>query len=105
MKLRTIMKPKLIRDSIPDMPNDNWVEINNDYAYKLLKEKLHEEVQELAESDYKDLDEFADILEVLYSLARKAKFTPKTLEVARIIKLKERGGFSNKMLTVSDGDS
>ncbi len=93
------MKPKLIRDSIPGMSDDAWMEANKEYAYQMLKEKLHEEVQELVDSDYKDLNEFADVLEVLYSLARKVKLTPKNIEIARVIKVKERGGFSNKILT------
>jgi predicted house-cleaning noncanonical NTP pyrophosphatase (MazG superfamily) len=89
---------KLIRDSIPGIPDDAWYEADKKTAYEYLKLKLDEEIQELKDSDYKDLYEFADVLEVLYELARKAKFTPKDLEIARIVKLKERGGFTNKIL-------
>ncbi len=89
---------KLIRDNIPGMPDDAWREASKKESYEFMKGKLHEEIDELTETDYKDLCEFADVLEVIYSLARKAKFTPKDLEIARIVKLKERGGFSNKIL-------
>ncbi len=93
---------KLIRDSIPGMPDDAWRTATKQESYEFLKGKLHEEIQELTESGYKDLYEFADVLEVLYELARKAKFRPTDLEIARIVKLKERGGFSNKILLDKD---
>jgi predicted house-cleaning noncanonical NTP pyrophosphatase (MazG superfamily) len=89
---------KLIRDNIPGIPDDRWEEVDKKTAYEYLKLKLDEEVQELKESEYKDLYEFADVVEVLYELARKAKITPKDIEIARIVKLKERGGFTNKVL-------
>ena len=89
---------KLIRDSIPGMPDDKWIEIPKSEVPMYLKAKLNEEIKELKDSDYKDLDEFADVFEVLYSLARLQRFRPKDIEIARTIKVKERGGFSNKVL-------
>ncbi len=89
---------KLIRDNIPGMPDEAWKEVDKKEAYEYLKLKLHEEVQELADSNYKDLDEFADVYETLLSLLRLAKFRPTDLEVARIIKIKSHGGFTNKVL-------
>ena len=89
---------KLIRDNIPGMPDDAWIEVDKDEAYEYLKKKLHEEIQELVDSDYKDIDEFVDVQEVLNDLIRKAKLRLTDVEVARIVKLKERGGFSNKVL-------
>ncbi len=80
------------------MPDASWRIADKDEAYEFMKGKLHEEVSELTETDYKDLYEFADVLEVVFSLARKAGFTPKDLEIARIVKLKERGGLTNKIL-------
>jgi len=89
---------KLIRDNIPGMPDDAWRTADKDEAYEFLKGKIHEEIQELTNTGYLDLYEFADVLEILYALAKKAKFTPKDLEIARKVKFKERGGFSNKIL-------
>ena len=89
---------KLIRDNIPGMPDNAWVRVDKKEAYEYLKKKLHEEIQELADSDYKDLNEFADVQEVLNDLIRRAKFRLSDVEVARIVKLKEQGGFSNKIL-------
>ncbi len=89
---------KMIRDRIPGMPDDAWREADKKESYEFLKLKLHEEIQELKDSDYKDINEFADVQEVLLSLLRLAKFRPTDLEVARIVKIKERGGFSNKIL-------
>ena len=80
------------------MPDSAWDEVDKQTAYFYLKLKLDEEIQELKDSDYTDVNEFADVLEVLYSLGKKAKLTPKDIEIARSIKHKERGGFSNKIL-------
>ncbi len=93
---------KLIRDSIPGMPDNAWRTGTKQESYEFLKGKLWEEVQELTDSGYKDLDEFADVLQVLMDLAKKAKFRFTDVEVARSIKLKARGGFSNKILLKKD---
>ena len=88
-------KIRLIRDK---SPSNDWTEVDKKEAYEWLKGELHLSIQELTDSGYKDLYKFADVLEILYALAKKAKFTPKDLEIARKVKLKERGGFSNKIL-------
>jgi len=91
---------KLIRDKIPGLDYTKTRTADKKEVDTFLKMKLQEEIKELEESNYKDLYEYADVLEVLYELARKAKFTPKDIEIARIVKLKERGGFSNKILKI-----
>ena len=89
---------KLIRDDIPGMPDDAWKEVCPVEAYEYLKEKLTEEIQELIDSDYKDILEYADVIEVLKTLAYYNNIELSRIEVARKIKLYERGGFSNKIL-------
>ena len=91
---------KLIRDKIPGLDYSKTRTADKNEMDTFLRMKLQEEIKELEESNYKDLYEFADVLEVLYELARKAKFTPKDIEIARIVKLKERGGFSDKILKI-----
>ena len=88
---------KLIRDNIP-IPEDRWFLVSKDESYKYLKEKLQEEIQELIDSDYKDIYEYADVLETLMTLAKYNKKKWSDIELARNIKWKERGGFSNKIL-------
>jgi predicted house-cleaning noncanonical NTP pyrophosphatase (MazG superfamily) len=91
---------KLIRDNIQGVDYTKTRTARKEEIDTFLRMKLQEEIKELEESNFKDLNEYADILEVLYELARRAKFRPKDIEIARIIKLKERGGFTNKILTV-----
>ncbi len=91
---------KLIRDKISGLDYSKTRTADKNEMDTFLRMKLQEEIKELEESNYKDLYEYADVLEVLYELARKAKFTPKDIEIARIVKLKERGGFSDKILKI-----
>ena len=89
---------KLIRDHIQGLDYSQTRKADKKEAYEFLKGKLHETVQALTDSNYKSLEEFADVQEVLNDLVRKASFRLTDVEVARIIKLKERGGFSNLIL-------
>ena len=89
---------KLIRDHIPGVTSDMYIEVDKKTAYEYLVKKLDEEIQELKDSDFKDVNEYGDVLEILYSIAKYNKLTQKDIEVARSIKFKERGGFSNKIL-------
>jgi predicted house-cleaning noncanonical NTP pyrophosphatase (MazG superfamily) len=91
---------KLIRDNIQGVDYTKTRTARKEEIDTFLRMKLQEEIKELEESNFKDLNEYADILEVLYELGRRAKFRPKDMEIARIVKLKERGGFTNKILTV-----
>lgn len=58
----------------------------------LLASKLHEEAEEVAR-DPSDINEYADVLEVLLELAARNGITPEAIEKARIAKRRERGGF------------
>ena len=89
---------KLIRDHIPGMPDEAWKEVDKKESLHYLQLKLFEEIVELAESDFKDINEYGDVLEVLQELAKRQKIRWTSIEVARSVKFKERGGFSNKVL-------
>ena len=95
---------KLIRDHIPglDYTDPSVTEIEKDETFVYLILKLQEEFLELQESAYKDIYEYADVLEVLMSIAKAKKVKWRDVEVARQIKLKEKGGFSNKALTIKE---
>jgi predicted house-cleaning noncanonical NTP pyrophosphatase (MazG superfamily) len=56
-----------------------------------LRRKLHEEVAEFCAMG--QLEELADILEVVYALAAVERVSPAQLEVTRQQKLRARGGF------------
>lgn len=92
---------KLVRDKIPDIIRANGDEpvthIATDKEYwRKLVEKLLEEVEEFAKSD--NVEELADILEVVYALAAFNNVDKKTLERLRDKKFKDRGGFEEGII-------
>lgn len=95
---------KLVRDNIPDIIRDKGeiptVEILSDERFLLeLNKKLDEEVSEYQES--KELEELADILEVVYAICEAQGHTADELDKLRNKKSTERGGFSKKYFLVS----
>lgn len=95
---------KLIRDKIPEIiKGDGKVPITHiadDKEYwKKLKEKLKEEVDEfLVGGNEKELEELADILEVIFAIYNFKKFDKDELELFRKKKLEQRGGFKKKII-------
>ncbi len=94
---------KLIRDKIPEIVLSKGecslvTHIAGDEQYtQALREKLQEEVSELLAAS-EDIGEFADVLEVLYSMGKLSGITPEAMEAARIEKKEKRGGFENKII-------
>ncbi|MBU5677236.1 nucleoside triphosphate pyrophosphohydrolase [Alkaliphilus sp. MSJ-5] len=87
---------KLVRDNIPNIieaTNKNCeIEIvEGEELEKLLNEKLQEEVNEYLESN--DIEELADILEVVHGILNARDIGIDELEVVRVKKKEERGGF------------
>ena len=94
---------KLVRDKIPDIikskGEDCKFEVLNDEDYKdFLDKKLNEEVAEYQSS--KSLTELADIIEVIYAIAKTRGFTPEQMEELRILKEKSKGGFNKGILLI-----
>lgn len=96
---------KLIRDNIPNIikadGKECTVEITEgEELIKLLNEKLQEEVDEYFESN--DIEELADIVEVIHGILHNRGVTAEELENIRLKKKEERGGFSKgiKLLKV-----
>ena len=94
---------KLVRDNIPDIIKNNGeipiTRILNDDEYKIeLEKKLYEEYQEVLNSSGKErIEELADMLEVMISLAKlEGKELEDVIEVAKVKRLK-RGAFNNKI--------
>lgn len=95
------MISKLVRDKIPEIIKQSGKEpvtrIAADAEYwQRLKDKLHEEVHEFVQND--DVDELADILEVIYALAEAKGVSKEGLEGKREKKAQERGGFKDKVI-------
>ena len=95
---------KLVRDKIPELikqRGDSPVTETLDDEKRYLKavhRKLSEEIDEYHTEH--NVDEFADVLEVIYTLAKYYGKTPEYLEQLRLEKYKERGGFDNKTFLV-----
>lgn len=104
--MKKVFHQKLVRDKIPPIIKaagrtcEVRVMEKGDFA-KALKEKLIEEGKELQAVKEKDLvEEMADVLEVLYSLAKLYKIDFKLVEAKRAQKQKKRGGFKKRLFLV-----
>lgn len=91
---------KLVRDKIPQiiqLSNKKPVcHILSDSEYITeLEKKLNEEVAEYQQD--KNLEEMADVLEVLYAICEARGYSIKQLEEKRKEKADERGGFKDKI--------
>jgi predicted house-cleaning noncanonical NTP pyrophosphatase (MazG superfamily) len=88
---------KLVRDKIPQIVRDRGlepiIEVAGDAEYReLLRTKLLEETQEFLSSDG-DVEELADVIEVVRALALQLGVDPDQLEQIRRAKEEQRGGF------------
>lgn len=91
---------KLIRDRIPEIikasGKECLIEIMSEEEYiNALEIKLNEELVEYQEE--KDLEELADLLEVIYAITVARGHTIQELEQLRNKKLIERGGFIKRL--------
>lgn len=94
---------KAIRDKIPEIIKKsgfdcNLEKLSDDEFLKKLQEKLLEEVSEYNES--KSHEELADILEVIYQIAKLSGISKEQLEEIRTKKNKERGGFDQNLFLI-----
>ena len=91
---------KLVRDKIPEIIEEDGkkckVRILSDEEYiAALEAKLNEEVAEY-QTD-KNLEEMADVLEVLQAICIARGYSLEKLEELRAKKADERGGFAEKI--------
>lgn len=92
---------KLVRDGIPDIIRKNGdkpifhIASDREYVAKL-KDKLEEEVAEFRKS--LDVEELADVLEVVYALGARLGYTMRDIERIRMRKAKDRGGFAEGII-------
>jgi predicted house-cleaning noncanonical NTP pyrophosphatase (MazG superfamily) len=97
-----LSQSKLVRDKIPAIIRADglrpvvYTASPEEYASRL-RDKLQEEVAEFLASD-NDLEELADILEVVYALAEQSGADRVRLERLRAAKAEERGGFADRIV-------
>ena len=95
---------KLVRDNIPAIIKSSGKQCSYEIAPKeerfhLLETKLQEEVSEFLED--KNLEELADVMEVLFGLADVLGYSEDDLLKARAKKKDERGGFKEGIVLKS----
>ncbi len=99
-----MMYNKLVRDNIPGIIQASGktceIEILTDDDYLLmLDRKLDEELAEYHQEQ--NIEELADLLEVIYTTAKARGYSIEELEQLRVEKEKERGGFDKRILLKS----
>lgn len=92
---------KLVRDNIPAIIEATGAacetEILSDTDYlRLLDAKLDEELAEYHQDQ--NIEELADLMEVIYACAKARGYTVAELESLRAEKAAKRGGFDQKIL-------
>lgn len=95
---------KLVRDRIPEIiEKDNKscdIRILEDKEYlEMLDAKLDEELAEYHKDQ--NLEELADLLEVIYAAAKARGYSAEELESCRKQKAEKRGGFEKKVFLES----
>lgn len=92
---------KLIRDKIPEIIKATGKSVvieflDNDRFKEYLKMKLEEELKEYQESD--NVEELADLIEVIYALLDTKNISREEFEKIRTDKIEKRGRFKNQLL-------
>jgi len=99
---------KAIRDNIPEIIRESGkscnVETLSDKEFLLeIEKKLSEEVTEYQND--KNPEELADILEVIYRIAKLKGISKEALEKIRVDKVKKRGAFEDNLFLIDTDES
>ncbi|MFD0588008.1 phosphoribosyl-ATP pyrophosphohydrolase [Paenibacillus sp. GCM10027627] len=99
---------KLVRDKIPQIIERNGkqcdIRILDEAEYgAALNSKLQEELKEFFEAKNvnEQMEELADLLEVVYSIAESKGVAVEDLEKIRLSKRVERGGFEKRIMLLT----
>lgn len=94
---------KLVRDRIPEIIEASGAEcktviLDNEKYLEMIDAKLDEELAEYHKDQ--NIEELADLLEVIRAAAVARGYTLEELEAARAAKAEKRGGFEKKILLI-----
>ena len=94
---------KLVRDHIPELIEASGALCNieilsNEKYIEMLDVKLNEELAEYHKDQ--NIEELADLLEVIYAIAIARGYTLDELEAIRLTKAIKRGGFDKKVFLI-----
>ncbi|KGA95866.1 phosphoribosyl-ATP pyrophosphohydrolase [Alkalihalobacillus alcalophilus ATCC 27647 = CGMCC 1.3604] len=102
---------KLVRDQIPEIIEKTGakysIEMLDEELYqKELRRKLQEEIDEYMEAltDNEAVEELADVLEVIFALAKTHQTNELILETIRVDKRIKRGAFDKRIYLVEVED-
>ncbi|WFD12185.1 nucleoside triphosphate pyrophosphohydrolase [Tepidibacter hydrothermalis] len=92
---------KIVRDKIPQIIDNAGKKfdihiVSDDEAISYLDTKLDEEVKEFHEDN--NLEELADVMEILFSLAKKMGYSEDDLLNKRLEKKESNGGFDKNII-------
>lgn len=98
---------KLVRDRIPEIIASEGktcvTEILSDEEYlRMVDAKLDEELEEYHQDQ--NIEELADLLEVIYAAAKARGYTKEQLEQVRMGKAAKRGAFEKRIFLVEISD-
>lgn len=99
--MKEIIYDKLVRDKIPEIIEGSGkqceIEVLSDEKYlEMIDKKLDEELAEYHKD--KNLEELADLLEVIFAATKARGYSIEKLEKVRAEKAEKRGGFDKKIL-------
>lgn len=99
--MKTLHYNKLVRDHIPEIIEASGktcsTEILSDNEYlRMIDAKLDEELAEYHKDQ--NIEELADLIEVIYAAAKARGYTLEELERVRAEKAAKRGGFDKRIL-------
>ena len=102
----TIKYNKAIRDKIPEIIAEsgkkyNLKQLDDESFLAELEKKLTEEVNEYSES--KDVEELADLLEVIYRISELRGVNSDELDESRKNKAEKRGKFDSNLFLIDAG--
>ena len=90
---------KLIRDGYAAIiDEERLTRVSNEVALEYAIEKIEEELIELKASKFEDIYEFADLIEVLYTVARLKGFDQKDVAKAIYKKNTDKGAFFDNLI-------
>lgn len=94
---------KLVRDRIPEIIEASGktcttVTLSDEDYLRMIDTKLDEELAEYHKDQ--NIEELADLIEVIYAAANARGYTLEQLEQVRAEKAEKRGGFEKKILLV-----
>jgi len=105
---KKVRKKKLIRDQYQSrITPDDWVRLprGGKQHLRYLKAKLQEEIDELRASDYKSIEEYADVIEVLKCLCFFLDIDWKGVEQEVFNKQASKGKFLEGILLINTCDN